>query len=35
MIKLSSAMANEFATAASEFTAEIHRLGPNPLRLID
>ncbi len=32
MIYLSSAMGGQFAFAAAEFTAEIQRLGPNPLR---
>ena len=32
MINLSSAMAGQFAFAAAEITAEIQRLGPNPLR---
>jgi len=32
MINISSAMAGEFAFAAAEFTAEIQRLGPSPLR---
>jgi F420-non-reducing hydrogenase iron-sulfur subunit len=32
MINISSAMAGQFAFAAAEITAEIHRLGPNPLR---
>jgi hypothetical protein len=31
MINLSSAMAGQFAFAAAEFSAEIQRLGPNPL----
>jgi coenzyme F420-reducing hydrogenase delta subunit len=32
MINLSSAMGGQFAVAAAELTAEIKRLGPNPLR---
>jgi hypothetical protein len=32
MIHLSSAMAGEFAFAAAEITAEVERLGPNPLQ---
>ncbi len=32
MINVSAAMAGEFTFAAAEITAEIHRLGPNPLR---
>jgi coenzyme F420-reducing hydrogenase delta subunit len=32
MINVSSAMAGEFSFAAAEITAEIRRLGPNPLR---
>jgi F420-non-reducing hydrogenase iron-sulfur subunit len=32
MINISSAMAGQFAFAAAEITAEIDRLGPNPLR---
>ena len=31
MINLSSAMGGQFAFAAAELTAEIVRLGPNPL----
>ena len=31
MINLSSAMGGQFAFAAAELTAEIKRLGPNPL----
>jgi coenzyme F420-reducing hydrogenase delta subunit len=31
MINVSSAMAGQFAFAAAEFSAEIQRLGPNPL----
>ncbi len=31
MINLSSAMGGQFAFAAAELTAEIQRLGPNPL----
>jgi F420-non-reducing hydrogenase iron-sulfur subunit len=34
MINVSSAMAGQFAFAAAEITAEIQRLGPNPLRSI-
>ena len=33
MINISSAMAGQFAFAAAEITAEIERIGPNPLRL--
>ncbi len=33
MINLSAAMAGEFSFAAAEITAEIQRLGPNPLRV--
>jgi coenzyme F420-reducing hydrogenase delta subunit len=32
MINISSAMAGQFAFAAAEITAEIERIGPNPLR---
>jgi hypothetical protein len=32
MINVSAAMAGEFSFAAAELTAEICRLGPNPLR---
>jgi len=32
MINLSSAMGGQFAFSAAEMTAEIKRLGPNPLR---
>jgi len=32
MINLSSAMGGAFAWAAAEMTAEIKRIGPNPLR---
>lgn len=35
MINLSSAMGGQFAFAAAEITAEIQRLGPNPLRQDD
>ncbi len=31
MINVSSAMGGQFAFAAAELTAEIQRLGPNPL----
>jgi hypothetical protein len=31
MVNLSSAMGGQFAFAAAELTAEIQRLGPNPL----
>ena len=31
MVNLSSAMGGQFAFAAAELTAEIERLGPNPL----
>ncbi len=33
MINISAAMAGEFSFAAAEITAEIQRLGPNPLRV--
>jgi hypothetical protein len=32
MINISSAMGGQFAFAAAELTAEVQRLGPNPLR---
>jgi len=32
MINISSAMGGQFAWSAAEFTEEIRRLGPNPLR---
>lgn len=32
MINLSSAMGGQFAFSAAELTAEIKRMGPNPLR---
>jgi F420-non-reducing hydrogenase iron-sulfur subunit len=32
MINISSAMGGQFAFMAAEITAEIERLGPNPLR---
>jgi hypothetical protein len=32
MINISAAMAGEFAFATAEISAEIKRLGPNPLR---
>jgi hypothetical protein len=32
MINISSAMAGQFAAAAEEITAEVEKLGPNPLR---
>lgn len=32
MINVSAAMAGEFAFSAAEIAAEIHRLGPNPLK---
>ena len=31
MVNLSSAMGGQFAFAAAELTAEIKRIGPNPL----
>jgi hypothetical protein len=31
MVNLSSAMGGQFAFAAAELTAEIQRIGPNPL----
>jgi hypothetical protein len=33
MVYLSAAMAGEFAFSAAEITAEIRRMGPNPLRM--
>ena len=33
MFHMSSAMAGQFAAAASEMTEQIEALGPNPLRL--
>lgn len=33
MINISSAMAGEFSSTATNFTAAIGELGPNPLRL--
>ena len=35
MIYVSAAMAGEFTVSAAEITAEIRRLGPNPLRQAD
>lgn len=35
MINLSSAMGGQFAFSAAEMTAEIKRMGPNPLRKVD
>jgi len=32
MINLSSAMGGQFAWSCAEITAEVKRLGPNPLR---
>lgn len=32
MINLSSAMGGQFAWSAAELTAEIRRIGPNPLK---
>jgi F420-non-reducing hydrogenase iron-sulfur subunit len=32
MINVSAAMGGQFAWSAAEFTEEIRRLGPNPLR---
>jgi F420-non-reducing hydrogenase iron-sulfur subunit len=32
MINISAAMGGQFAWSAAEFTEEIRRLGPNPLR---
>jgi len=32
MINVSAAMGGQFAWSAAELTAEIRRLGPNPLR---
>jgi len=32
MLNLSSAMGGQFAWSAAEFTEEIRRLGPNPLK---
>ena len=34
MINVSAAMGGQFAWSAAEFTEEIRRLGPNPLRKI-
>ena len=34
MINISSAMGGQFAFAAAEITAEIKRIGPNPLRRV-
>ena len=33
MINISAAMAGQFAFAAAEMTAEIERIGPNPIRM--
>lgn len=33
MINISAAMAGQFAFAAAELTAEIERIGPNPIRM--
>jgi F420-non-reducing hydrogenase iron-sulfur subunit len=35
MINVSAAMAGEFAFSAAEIAAEIHRLGPSPLKMDD
>jgi coenzyme F420-reducing hydrogenase delta subunit len=35
IFSLSSAMAGEFAEAATKMSEQITKLGPNPLRLID
>ena len=35
MINVSSAMGGQFAWSAAEMTAEIQRMGPNPLRILD
>ena len=35
MINISSAMGGQFAWSAAEFTEEIRRLGPSPLREIN
>ena len=35
MINLSSAMGGQFAFSAAELTAEIRRLGPNPLKCLE
>lgn len=32
MINISAAMAGEFAFSAAEITADMQRIGPNPLR---
>jgi hypothetical protein len=33
MINVSAAMGGQFAWSAAEFTEEIRRLGPNPLKI--
>jgi len=35
MINVSSAMGGQFAWSAAEMTAEIQRMGPTPLRMVD
>ena len=35
MINISAAMGGQFAWSAAEFTEEIRRLGPNPLKTAD
>jgi hypothetical protein len=35
MINVSAAMGGQFAWSAAEFTEEIRRLGPNPLRSVN
>ena len=35
MINISAAMGGQFAWSAAEFTEEIRRLGPNPLKPAD
>jgi len=35
MVNLSAAMGGQFAWSAAEFTEEIKRLGPNPLKTHD
>jgi hypothetical protein len=35
MINVSAAMGGQFAWSAAEFTEEIRRLGPNPLKKED
>jgi hypothetical protein len=35
MVNVSAAMGGQFASTAAEFTEEIRRLGPNPLKNAD